>query len=394
MHILLLAPAIVDYSVEYANALAKNKVTVTLVAPARSFRDYVQYIDNNVDVRLLDWPRHRSLQNVIFLFRLIFLIDRLRPDIVHFLSEGITWLSFVVPVLSRKYAIVTTVHDVEYHLGDHASRRVPRLFAHQLIRGSDKILVHGANLLSDARRRYPKLTAKFEVIPHLVLLRYFDLAKRNGMSRKDDPTINVLFFGRIYEYKGLDVLIRCIPLVVKSLSNIRIIIAGTGEDIEKYKRMMHNPSFFDVRNRHIPDEEVAELFTDADIVVLPYVEASQSGVLAIAYAFGKPVIVTDVGELASAVEDGKTGLIIPAKDEGALAEAILRLAANPEFRTKLGNSGRVAAERLASPKLVAETVTKIYKELIVHKNRAGFYSTAKTSWWKPLKSGIMTNFFR
>ena len=157
---------------------------------------------------------------------------------------------------------------------------------------------------------------------------------------------------------------------------------------------MHNPSFFDVRNRHIPDEEVAELFTDADIVVLPYVEASQSGVLAIAYAFGKPVIVTDVGELASAVEDGKTGLIIPAKDGGALAEAILRLAANPEFRTKLGNSGRAAAERLASPRLVAETVTKIYKELIVHKNRTGFYSTAKTSWWKPLKSGIMTNFFR
>ena len=370
MHILLLAPAIVDYSLEYANALAKNGVRVTLVAPARSFRDFVQYVDNTVDIQLLDWPRHRSLKNVIFLFRLFFLIESLRPNIVHFLSEGISWLSFVVPFLSRKYPIVTTMHDVEYHLGDHASRRVPRGFANQLIARSDKVLVHGANLRSDAERRYPKLTTKFEIIPHLVLLRYFDIAKRNGMCRKDDPTINVLFFGRIYAYKGLDVLIRSVPLVAKRFSNIRIVIAGTGEDIDKYKRMMQDPSYFEIRNRHIPDEEVAQLFTDADIVVLPYVEASQSGVLAIAFAFGKAVIVTDVGELASAVEGGKTGLIIPTRDEGALANAILQLAANPELRTRLGNSGRIAAEESASQKLVAEKVTKIYQALIVHKTEA------------------------
>jgi glycosyltransferase involved in cell wall biosynthesis len=394
MHILLLAPAIVDYSIEYANAVARNNARVTLVAPSRLFRETVQYVDDTVDLRLLDWPRHRSLRNAIFLFRFISLVERLQPDVIHFLSEGISWLSFVVPFLSRRYPIVTTMHDVEYHPGDHASRRVPRCFANHLIARSDKVLVHGARLRRDAKQRYPKLATKFEVMPHVLFLRYFDIARRNKMSRKHDRTINVLFFGRIYAYKGLDVLIRCVPLVVKSFSNIRITIAGTGEDIDKYISMMHDLSYYDIRNRHIPDEEVAELFTEADIIVFPYVEASQSGVLAIAYSFGKPVIVTDVGELASTIEDGKTGLIVPARDEGALAEAILRLARNPALRTELGNSGRIAAHGSASPKLVADIATKIYEELLVHKNRAGSSFAAKTSWWKPLKNGIMTNFFR
>ncbi len=315
---------------------------------------------------------------MIFLFRLFFLIERLRPNIVHFLSEGISWLSFLVPFLSRKYPIVTTMHDVQYHLGDDASRRVPRAFANHLIACSTKVFVHGANLQSEAKRYYPKFPAKFEVIPHLVLPRYFNIAKRNAMCRKADATINVLFFGRIFAYKGLDILIRCVPLVTRSFANIKVVIAGTGEEFCKYKKMMHDSRFFDIRNRHIPDEEVAQLFTDADIVVLPYVEASQSGVLAVASTFGKPVIVTDVGELASAVEHGKTGLIIPARDEKALAEAILQLAANPEFRTKIGNSGRIAAEESASHKVVSEQATKIYKELAV--NQSGLRARQFSFW--------------
>ena len=149
MRILLLAPAIADYCVEYANALA-NRAHVTLVAPRRTFKDHAGFVDSSVDLQLVDWPRHRSLKNLSFMYRLCRQIDLLRPDVVHILSEGVLWLNLVLPT-AQKYGIVTTVHDVTYHTGDRASRRVPRWFADQLIKRSDRIIVHGSN--SAHRRR-------------------------------------------------------------------------------------------------------------------------------------------------------------------------------------------------------------------------------------------------
>lgn len=119
MHILVIAPAIADYCVEYANAIARN-VHVTLVAPRRDFADHADFVDGAVDLRLLDWPRHRSLKNIWFMLNLRRLIDKLKPDVVHVMSSNILWLYSIVPV-AKKYGLVTTIHDVNYHIGDRAS---------------------------------------------------------------------------------------------------------------------------------------------------------------------------------------------------------------------------------------------------------------------------------
>lgn len=109
-----------------------------------------------------------------------------------------------------------------------------------------------------------------------------------------------------------------------------------------------------VGNWRIPDAQTARPFTDADIVVLPHIEASQSGVLAIADALAEQVIVTDIGELGHPVEGGVSAVIAPAGDAAALAEAILSLAGDGEPQTRLGDAGRRAAEGAASPEAVAE----------------------------------------
>jgi glycosyltransferase involved in cell wall biosynthesis len=186
---------------------------------------------------------------------------------------------------------------------------------------------------------------------------------RDGCASVGDGIIRVLFFGRIYRYKGLDVLIRSMPLVAEELPTVRAVIAGVGEDLTPYKRTMTHPNLFEIRNRFIADEETARLFTEADVVVFPYLEASQSGVLAIANAFAKPVIVTDVGELSHSVTDGETGLVIPPGDERALAEAILRLASDEGLRARLGDAGRTVALETASPKAVADKAMNIYREV-------------------------------
>jgi glycosyltransferase involved in cell wall biosynthesis len=362
MHALLFANMTADYSVEYANALAK-KVRVTLLAPSTQFANMTQYVDNTISLHLLEWPRHRSPNNIMFLLRLWVLTNRIRPDVMHFLSEGVTWLSFFAAIASHKYKVLTTMHDVEYHPGDHESRRVPRWFVNMLLNHSDKVIVHGARLRTDAERLYPKLRGRVEVLPHMIMYRYLEIAKAHRLRRSNDPRINILFFGRIYAYKGLDVLIRSISTVVEHVNNFRVIIAGRGENIDVYLRMMVDPSMFEVRNRYIPDLEAAQLFTDADIVVLPYVEASQSGVLAIASAFAKAVIITDVGELGQTITDGETGIVIPPANEKALAEALLTLIADEALRLALGDALQRALAEAASPEVVAEEALRIYRRI-------------------------------
>ena len=98
-----------------------------------------------------------------------------------------------------------------------------------LLNRFNRVIVHGARLKTDAERLYPKLRGRVEIVSHIVMYRYLEIAKAHRLCRSDDPTINILFFGRIYAYKGLDVIIRSVSTVAKQMNNFRVIIAGRGE---------------------------------------------------------------------------------------------------------------------------------------------------------------------
>ena len=92
---------------------------------------------------------------------------------------------------------------------------------------------------------------------------------------------------------------------------------------------MSRPERFIVHNRFIRATECDELFRQASIVVLPYIEATQSGVIPLAYSYAKPVVATRVGALAEVVDDGKTGRLVPPADSESLAAAIVELLRDP-----------------------------------------------------------------
>ena len=75
--------------------------------------------------------------------------------------------------------------------------------------------------------------------------------------------------------------------------------------------------------KYIPNEEVARYFAASDLVVIPYVSATQSGIVQLAYGFGKPVVVSRVGGLPEVVEDGVTGYLVPPRDSEAISNAVL-----------------------------------------------------------------------
>jgi glycosyltransferase involved in cell wall biosynthesis len=180
----------------------------------------------------------------------------------------------------------------------------------------------------------------------------------------------VLFFGRISEYKGLQYLIEAEPLISAQVPGVRIIIAGEGEPFDRYEEMMIHRDRFIVHNYRIPDEQVASLFQQASVVVLPYVEASQSGVAAVACAFGKPVVATAVGGIPELIEDGRTGYLVPPRDAGRLAEAVVGLLKNPELRREMGRHAHAKAGTDLSWPAIARQTLAVYEQTVAEGARS------------------------
>jgi len=147
---------------------------------------------------------------------------------------------------------------------------------------------------------------------------------RLGLERKKV----LLFFGYVRQYKGLMNLIHALPLIREQIADAHLLVVGEFYDdpqtyLDTIKRLDLDKCVTIV-NEYVANEAVHLYFTASNLAVLPYNEATQSGILSIAYGFATPVVVTDVGGLAELVEDGKTGFIVPPHDIQQLAQAVIR----------------------------------------------------------------------
>lgn len=174
-----------------------------------------------------------------------------------------------------------------------------------------------------------KPDANFKEVPHPVYEIFRDQFTQEQAREKLKFQRNgklILFFGFIRKYKGLHVLLQAMPAVLNQM-DVKLIVAGEFyDDSTKYfdliKKLNLEESVF-VFDKYIPNEDVGLYYSAADIVVLPYITATQSGIIQIAYNYNKPVITTNVGGLPEIVKEKGTGFIVPAENPEALAQAIV-----------------------------------------------------------------------
>jgi glycosyltransferase involved in cell wall biosynthesis len=141
-----------------------------------------------------------------------------------------------------------------------------------------------------------------------------------------EDSLVLLFFGYVRKYKGLDLLIKSLPEILSTIPEAKLLIVGEFYDdpkdyfelIKKLKIEEH----VKVVNQFVPNEEVGKFYQCADVVILPYRSATQSGILNVAYGFNKPVVVTNVGGLAEFVDEGKTGFIVEPNSPDAIADGV------------------------------------------------------------------------
>ncbi|GIK34465.1 MAG: glycosyl transferase family 1 [Gammaproteobacteria bacterium] len=293
------------------------------------------------------------------------------PDIVHVTSDSTGLLAFVKAIRRLGVVAVCTIHDPIRH--DEVRTRWGRFYewyqakwqVPAVVRACNAVHVHSALHQADLGNLYgPDAADKAYVVLHgggltkAIAAGDHRPAELKGLFQ-GRPTL--LFFGRIEPYKGLDVLLRALDLLVARGVAVNLVIAGSGTSIGH--RLPAGAEVILIQ-RFIKDAEIRSLFEAASLVVLPYLSATQSGVIPMAYAFAKPVISTTVGSLHEVVKDGETGFLVPPGDPAALAGVIERAVQGPDNLVRMGRKAKLFLEESLSWSEVARQHLKVYRRLL------------------------------
>ena len=189
-----------EYCVRLASGIAQDRDTsLLLFLPNREAKPYLHLLSSSVELRLIDLPRLRqAFKQVQMVARLVRQIRDFDPDVVH-LQQGHLWFNWALPMLSD-LPLVLTMHDASRHVGDAETRKTPQwVYDRGCYRARERI-VHSKQVkeLLVQRLKIPNITV--HVIPHVLL------GDNTVCESLDDAEPIILFFGRIWEYKGLEYL--------------------------------------------------------------------------------------------------------------------------------------------------------------------------------------------
>jgi glycosyltransferase involved in cell wall biosynthesis len=250
------------------------------------------------------------------------IIDEIKPDFIILDSHLLTYFKTAWKYRNRSLLIV---HDPFFHSGENFFiERLQRKFYFSFL--TNKMLFNKNQ--KEEFINYYKLNPKKVFISFLSIYEYLPLYLNDKEEKNSD--FNVLFFGRISLYKGVKYLLDAFTEILESgkIANINLVIAGSGtfdfdaSVYENYKQIK-------IINKFLTPKELASLIYQSSVVICPYLDATQSGVVMSAFAFKKPVIATNVGGLPEMITNGKTGIIINPKDSKAIKDSILKLYESP-----------------------------------------------------------------
>jgi glycosyltransferase involved in cell wall biosynthesis len=320
---------------------------------------------------------------VIFYLQLFRYAASAKPTIFHILWNNKvqffdrTFLMLYYKLLGKK--IVLTAHNVNAGKRDDRDSIFNRLTLRAQYRLVDHIFVHTELMKRELLENFGVNSEAVTVIPFGInnsvpntVLTSSEAKKRLGI---EPGTKTILFFGSIRPYKGLEHLAAAFMEIAEHDRDYRLVIAGEPlKGCEEYlqtilDRLDSHPSGTQVirKTQFVPDDETEVYFKAADVVVLPYVQIFQSGVLFLAYSFGLPAIVANVGSFREDVIEGRTGCLYSPDESGALAATIKRY-----FQTDLykeldtrREEIRDRAETNHSWELVGRKTYQVYQQLLI-----------------------------
>lgn len=286
-----------------------------------------KFINDKFEVWFLKTKNLKFLKDIFFsnirtLLNAVKKINKYSFDLYHFNNTGGFIFYFLMLLKPKKF--VWTLHDYKPHKGEENKKS--DLF-NKFISKFNLFYIQHYKFLKDEFIKYHKVNKErvYQIYTGtLDIYTYFDDKSKCTI---DIPEVRyILYFGRLSKYKGVEYLIEGFNQYKLKYNDgsVKLVIAGSGKLWFDEKIILDNPDII-YFNKYLNVYEHAHLIRNCLFVVVPYIEATHSAVIMTSYAFNKPVIATNVGGLPEVVVDGKSGLLIPARDSLSICEAIKKM---------------------------------------------------------------------
>jgi glycosyltransferase involved in cell wall biosynthesis len=357
------------YDLSLVKGLETSGAVVRLVIPSAVRRDW-----ENPDAAIVrnSSPLTRKLQRAAKAGQYALLLEGLRevvnewkPDIVH-----MQWLA--LPILDGRFIgamkgrvpLVHTLHNTSLFHGSAGG--VQGWGLRSALTKFERVIVHSEFSRNAALKLGMVQEQSLRVIPHGAFDHYGILGA--GTSREKRP-VNLLFAGSIKPYKGLDVLIEALSTLAAESpkGSWHLTIAGSaGGSVDALRKVLSDNNLDRQVTwclRHQSERELGQLLAAAHVVVLPYREIDQSGVLLAAVGVGRAVVATRVGAFQELIRNEQHGLLVSPEDPVALGHALARIVVDDDLRAYCESQMQVLSAGALSWSNVGRMTTKIYDEL-------------------------------
>ncbi len=334
------------YAFGLATALVLQGVSLDVVgsdeidSPELHFNSKINFLNLRGEQKRDVTLAQKMSRVLIYYASLIRYAATARPKILHILWNNKfefvdrTLLMLYYRILGKK--VVVTAHNVNAARRDLTDTVANRLTLRAQYRLADHIFVHTTKMKSELVNDFGVRDGAITVIPYGInnAVPSTDLSPRKAKEQLSfrDSEKAILFFGAITPYKGLEFLVSAFQHIADKDPDYRLIIAGRPEKgRERYMEEIQQTISQCVNRNHIiqklsyiPDSEIELYFKAADLLVLPYTQIFQSGILFLGFSFGLPAVATDIGSFGEDIIENKTGFLCKPGDPVDLGRTIDR----------------------------------------------------------------------
>lgn len=251
---------------------------------------------------------------------------------------------------------ITICHDPTPHSGEVLLAKIRNYL---IMKDADVVLVLTKKFIPYVTQRYRIDAKNIYYMPHGKMSQYKVKQQLDSLINFHSDCYYFVFFGRIEDYKGLKVLGEAFAKLEHNYDNVELVVAGNG-DFSRYKEQYENIQHLSLFNRYISNEEVGTFFdSNSVIAVVPYIDATQSGVIPIALEYGNPIIASNTGGLVEQLDNGNVGVLVDAGSSESLYRAMEKLIVNREEFIKQSKLSKDYSEKLSW-----KNVTDFFKSIV------------------------------
>jgi glycosyltransferase involved in cell wall biosynthesis len=314
------------------------------------------------------WRIAKAGEHGLSMRRLTAEVERSRPAIVHFQWLPLPLLDQIfLSRLHRIAPLVLTLHNTSIFHGNNAYG-LYGLGLRSAFKRFDAVIAHTEYSKQKAIEQKWIDEDRIHVIPHGVMSHYRQLG--TGLSdvrQASDAEPIILFFGNLKHYKGVDVLIHAfsrLTIGVRQTTKLHI-VGYPGMDVAPLRDSAQRLGVAERIKwdlRFVPENEIPAIFASASVVVLPYREIDQSGVLLTAIALDKAVVATRIGGISETIQDGIHGFIVPPEAPDSMAVAIEKIVTSSDLRALMEAAMHDLGQDLAWDRIARKTLS-LYRAL-------------------------------